>query len=198
MGEPARWFIGAATTVYAPESGFEDRPELAGEVERMAGLFAGLGYAAGAGFRGQPERGGVPGPAAPVPDQPGPARLTTSWWCTTPGTGTWTRAVCCCRWRTRPQIVAYTAMPAADLTGRLLSGPVIVQKLLFILDTCHAGAAGRAMAGGAVDFLDRLRGLAATPSVGIVVAARPHEQADSGAFTQALAERGRSPRQRRP
>jgi hypothetical protein len=44
MGEAARWFIGAATTACSPESGFEDRPELAGEVERMAGLFSGLGY----------------------------------------------------------------------------------------------------------------------------------------------------------
>ena len=81
-----------------------------------------------------------------------------------------------------------TAMPAAELTGRLLSGPVIVQRLLFILDTCYAAAAGRAMAGGAIEFLGRLRGLAASPSVGIVVAARPNEQAESGAFTQALAD----------
>ena len=82
--------------------------------------------------------------------------------------------------------VTYTAMSAAELTGRLLSGPVIVQRLLFILDTCYAAAAGRAMAVGAIDFLDRLRGLAASPSVGIVVAARPTEQAVSGAFTRAL------------
>ena len=83
--------------------------------------------------------------------------------------------------------VAYTAMPAAELTGRLLSGPVIVQRLLFILDTCYAAAAGRAMAGGAIEFVNRLRGLATSPSVGIVVAARPNEQAESGAFTQAFA-----------
>jgi hypothetical protein len=44
-------------------------------------------------------------------------------------------------------------MPAAELTGKLLSGPVIVQRLLFILDTCHAATAGRAMVGGAIDFL---------------------------------------------
>ena len=50
MGEPARWFIGAATTIYAGESGFEDRPELAGEVERMAGVFARLGYRRVPGF----------------------------------------------------------------------------------------------------------------------------------------------------
>ena len=39
-----------------------------------------------------------------------------------------------------------------------------------------------------IEFLGRLRGLAGSPSVGIVVAARPNEQAESGAFTQALAE----------
>ena len=50
VGEPARWFIGAATTAYLPESGFEDRPELAGEVERMAGMFTGLGYTRVPGF----------------------------------------------------------------------------------------------------------------------------------------------------
>ena len=43
------------------------------------------------------------------------------------------------------------------------------------------------MAGDAIEFLARLRGLAGSPSVGIVVAARPNEQAESGAFTQALA-----------
>ncbi len=50
MGETGRWFIGAATTLYSEESGFEDRPELAGEVEAMAAMFAGVGYARVPGF----------------------------------------------------------------------------------------------------------------------------------------------------
>jgi hypothetical protein len=63
---------------------------------------------------------------------------------------------------------------------------VVVQRLLFILDTCYAAAAGRAMTGGAVDFIDRLRGSATTPTIGILVAARPNEQAESGQFTSAF------------
>jgi hypothetical protein len=50
MSDPARWFIGSATTTYRPESGCDDRPELAGEVERAAGLFARLGYQRVSGF----------------------------------------------------------------------------------------------------------------------------------------------------
>jgi len=185
VGE-ARWFIGAATTLYHVESGFEDRPELADEVERMAAMFTGLGYQRVPGF-------GINLTAGEFRDRLrqfliSPDRcdsdIVVVYYT---GHGHLDESSLLLPMADTTADVAYTAMPAADLTGRLLSGPVIAQKLLFILDTCYSAAAGPAMTGGAIDFLARLRGLAVSPSVGIVVAARPKEKAESGAFTQALA-----------
>ncbi len=186
MGETGRWFIGAATTLYSEESGFEDRPELAGEVEAMAAMFAGVGYARVPGF-------GVNLTAREFQDRlrhflTSPDRresdIIVVYYT---GHGHLDEGSLLLPMADTTADVAYTAMPAADLTGRLLSAPVIAQKLLFILDTCYSAAAGPAMAGNAIDFLARLRGLARSPSVGIVVAARPNEKAESGAFAQALA-----------
>ena len=186
MREAARWFIGAATTVYLSESRFEDRPKLAGEVKRMAGLFTRLGYRQVPGF-------GINLSVADFqnrlreflisPDRRDDDIVVVYY----TGHGSLDQGSLLLPMADTTADVAYTAMPAADLTGRLLSDPVIVQRLLFILDTCYAAAAGRAMAGGAIDFVNRLRGLAASPSVGIVVAARPDEEAESGAFTRAFA-----------
>ena len=185
MGEAVRWFIGAATTLYGEESGFEDRPELADEVERMATMFADLGYARVPGFGINLAVGEFQNRLRRFlisPDRRESDIVVVYY----TGHGHLDEGSLLLPMADTTADVAYTAMPAADLTGRLLSGPVIAQKLLFILDTCYAAAAGRAMAGGATEFLARLRGLADTPSVGIVVAARPHEKARSGAFTQAL------------
>ena len=187
MGEPARWFIGAATTAYTPESGFEDRPELAAEVERMARTFTSLGYRRAPGF-------GINLTSAEFqnrlrtflisPDRRDDDIVAVYY----TGHGSLSEGSLLLPMADTTADVAYSAMPGAELTGKLLSGPVIVQRLLFILDTCYAAASGQSMAGGAAEFVARLRGLAASPSVGIVVAARPNEQAESGAFTQALAD----------
>ena len=185
MSAPARWFIGSATTVYGEETGLEDRPELADEVERMATLFASLGYRRVPGFDGNLTSRQFQDRLRRFlisPDRR-PDDIVVVYYT---GHGHVEQGSLLLPMADATADLAYTSMPAEDLTGRLLSGSVTVQKLLFILDTCHAGAAGAAMAGGAVNYLDRLRGLAATPSVGILVAARPHEQAASGAFSQAL------------
>ena len=88
--------------------------------------------------------------------------------------------------------VAYTALRAGELTGLMLSDGdsvrVVVQQLLFLLDTCYSGAAGSALTSGAIDFTHRLRGLARNPSVAILVAARPNEQAASCEFSRAFVE----------
>src|SRR5271165_2494633 len=185
MSEPARWFIGAGTTAWSEETGLEDRPELGSEVERVAGLFSSLGYRQVPGF-------GLNQDAAEFL-----GRL---------------RSFLTSRERRSDDIVAvyytghgiregdelllpmadatadlsFTAMPAADLTGRLLRGPLVVQRLLFLLDTCYAAAAGRAMTSDAIEFINRLRGVAVSPSVAIVVGARPAENAESGAFSRAF------------
>ena len=155
VGEPTRWFIGAATTTYLPESGFEDRPELAAEVERMAGLFTELGYARVPGF-------GVNLNVAEFQNRMRRFLISPTLreddivvvYYT--GHGSLDQGSLLLPMADTTADVAYTAMPAAELTGRLLSGPVIVQRLLFVLDTCYAAAAGREMVGGAIGFLSRL------------------------------------------
>ncbi|MGH3896888.1 MAG: NACHT domain-containing protein [Pseudonocardiaceae bacterium] len=187
MSEPARWFIGAATATYQPESGFADRAELAGEVQRAAELFQRLGYRRVPGF------GVNPGVAEFQ------ARLRA--FLTSPerrdddivvvyytGHGWLDQGVLLLPMADTTADIAFTAMPAAELTGRVLSGNVVVQRLLFLLDTCYSGAGVGPIAGGAVEFLNRLRGLATTPSIAMVVAARSYQQVESGVFIQALAD----------
>ncbi|PZS30711.1 MAG: hypothetical protein DLM61_10135, partial [Pseudonocardiales bacterium] len=183
MSEPARWFIGAATATYQPESGLEDRGELVGEVERAATLFHRLGFHRVPGFGVNP---GV---------SEFQARLRA--FLTSPerrdddivvvyytGHGWLDQGVLLLPMADTTADIAFTAMPAADLTGRVLSGNVVVQRLLFLLDTCGAGVG--AIAGGAVEFLTRLRGpasgghepdfLALDGLVGIVNATTPEWQ----------------------
>lgn len=83
-----------------------------------------------------------------------------------------------------PDVVG-TATPAGELARWLLVG-TRVQRLLIIFDTCHAGASGSEVATRAVTALGRLRGMANRPQFAILTATRPHEQAYSRAFTQAL------------
>ncbi|MGB8997340.1 MAG: caspase family protein [Pseudonocardiaceae bacterium] len=178
--------MGAATTAYQPESGL-DRAELVGEVERAAELFGRLGYHR------------VPGFGVNLGVSQFQARLRA--FLTSPdrrdddivvvyytGHGRLDHGVLLLPMADTTADIAFTAMPAADLTGRVLSGDVVVQRLLFLLDTCYSGAGAAAIAGGAVEFLNRLRGVATTPSIGMVVAARSYEQVESGVFTQALAD----------
>ncbi|MEU4253210.1 hypothetical protein AB0F15_38020 [Amycolatopsis sp. NPDC026612] len=61
-----------------------------------------------------------------------------------------------------------------------------VQKLLVILDTCYAGAAGKDFAKHSIDALGRLRGVAQRPHFAIISATRPLQQALPGTFTQAF------------
>jgi WD40 repeat protein len=186
---PRRYFIGAATTVYRPESGFEDRPELADEVARMSMLFTSpeIGY--------QPVRGfGADLKAADFRDRLrafliDPDRrdsdIVVIYYT---GHGHLDGGDLLLPMADTTADVAGTAIWAEELTTRLLRGDVRVQRLLFLLDTCYAAAGGGAIARGGIDFVNRLQGLANSPSVGVVVAARPREQASSGAFTQAFVD----------
>lgn len=81
--------------------------------------------------------------------------------------------------------VVGTAIPAGELARWLLVGTP-VQRLLIVLDTCHAGAASSDVGARAITALGRLRGMANRPQYAILAATRPREQAYSGAFTQAL------------
>ena len=93
--------------------------------------------------------------------------------------------------------LTFSSLQAADLTGRLLAGtapitgePLIrLKRLLFILDTCHSGATMGDAAQDAQRFLARMRGPDASGLMGMIVAARPSQQAGSGCFTQAFVGR---------
>ncbi|WP_426513499.1 hypothetical protein ACPPVO_24565 [Dactylosporangium sp. McL0621] len=83
--------------------------------------------------------------------------------------------------------VAFTAMPAAELTGQVLSG-IVVHRLLIILDACYAATASMALLGSGMDVINRLKGLAVSPQVSVVIAARPYERAGSTEFSRAFVE----------
>lgn len=202
MGEPARWFIGAATTTYLPETELDDRPELAGALHRMSNLFTSLGYKVVPGF----------GENLSVPEFT--SRLRT--FLTSPerrdddlvvvyytGHGALDeRGGLLLPMADTGDDLAFTGLRAEDLTGRLLSGTksvkVSVQRLLIMLDTCYAGAAGAPLAGEAVEYLNRLRGLTSNPSVGSR-SRRPLQRAGCRLCVQRRVDRSRRPpRQRRP
>src|SRR5690348_4771473 len=125
MGDAARWFIGAATTIYMPDSGFEDRPELNGELERMAELFIGLGYRRVPGF-------GINLRAAEFQNRLRQFLISRDRrdddivvvYYT--GHGSLEHSDLLLAMADTTEDIAYTAMPAAELTSKLLSGPVIV------------------------------------------------------------------------
>ncbi len=187
MSESARWFIGAATTSYRPELGFDELSELAGDVERMAGLFAGLGYRRVPGFRINMASGEflnclrafLTSPERLADD------IVVVYYT---GHGAYDHGSLLLPMADATADVSYTAMPAEALTGKLLAGRVVVQRLLFILDVCYAAPAGRAMAGGPIEFLARPRGLAARQSTAVLLAARANERATSGEFTRAFVD----------
>ncbi|WP_460504610.1 caspase family protein, partial [Catellatospora paridis] len=185
-----RYFIGTATATYRPETGLEDRPELEQELTAARRLFANMGYTVAPGFDGgmavrefqdrlreffiSPERRASDiivvyytghglnlddGLLLPMAD-------TTA-------------------------DLDYTSLRAADLPDRILRthsrDATVGQQVLFVLDVCYAGSASAGMAVGMIRFADRLRGLAVAPSIAVIVSARDYEQAEAGAFTNALA-----------
>ncbi|GAA1393724.1 hypothetical protein GCM10009662_02630 [Catellatospora coxensis] len=187
-----RYFIGAATTVYAPATELVDLPELVDELRRATELFTGLGYEvvpdfgtdlSAVAFTGRlraflrsPER---------LPDDMIAVYYTGHG--EVAGSGTELLLPMADATADR----SYSFLHAGDLTGRLLDsyapGEMVGQRLLFVLDTCYAGAAGGTLAAGAVGFVDRLRRTASGPAVAVIVAARDYQQAGVGTFTQALA-----------
>jgi hypothetical protein len=187
----SRWFVGTATTSYsdaykAARPGEGDRPELIAEVTRMATLFADLGYQVAHGFD------------IDMPRQEFTDRL---------------RAFLTAAERTSDDTVVvyytghglvddgelflpmtdttgdvtYSSLSASKLTGEVLRGAP-VHKLLYIVDTCYAGAGVTDLAAEALTFVRRIRTPETSPSIGLLVAARPNQQASPGAFTQAFVE----------
>ncbi|GAA3258900.1 hypothetical protein GCM10010532_109990 [Dactylosporangium siamense] len=185
MTSSRRYFIGCGTTRYSAQSGFEDRPELADEVRRIAELFTRyLPYQLVPGFGPDLSR----------------AELTQqlSRFLTSPerrdddivvfyytGHGQADNRDLILPFPETSADLSRTGVWASELTNWLIRGTV-VQRFLVILDTCFAAAATHEVSRGALDYLDSLGGMAGNPSIALLAAARPHENAASGAFSQAL------------
>ncbi len=192
MSGDNRWFIGAATATYTDEftaarPGEGDRPELAAEVERMCGLFHRLGYRNVDDFGVNLPKDTFLGRLRNFLIHPDRTENDTVVIYYT-GHGVLDRGELLLPMCDTTADYAFTSLPAGDLTERLLSRGVKVRRLLFILDTCYAGAALPRAGGGAIDFLNQLRDQTTEPAVGLIVAARPTEQATTGAFTQAFVD----------
>jgi WD40 repeat protein len=183
---PNRFFIGAGTSRYPGNPEFEDRPELVDEVRRMADLFTTqLGYRRVSSIE---------------PDiSAAKLRERLGWFLTAlersetdqvvfyyTGHGVIDSGDFVLPFPETTTDLARTGAWASELATWLFRG-TRVQCFLVILDTCHAGAAASELARSAIQQLDRLGGLARDPNVAILAAARPIEQAQSGAFTQAFA-----------
>jgi WD40 repeat protein len=178
--DPRYYFIGAATTTYKIQ-GLDNLPELAAEVERVAVLFDQLQYERVAGF------------GVDIPGEELRRRLRHFF--TDPQ-----------RRSTDVVVFYYTghghlidselALPTTDTTeptlstvwanglAVLLSG-TSVERILFIIDTCYSSVGGSALTHGAIAFVNRLGG-PVSPAIGVLVSARPREQASPGAFPKAL------------
>jgi len=191
MTDARRWFVGSATATYTQEyraaRGEDDRPELGDEVHRMQRLFTDLGYQTAAGFGVDLDRETFRTRLRSFlihPDRREDDIIVIYY----TGHGVIDHGELLLPMADATDDVTFTALPASELTGRMLSGSVKVRRLLFVLDTCYAGAAVSGIAGGATGFLNRLRMPETAPLIGLVVAARPTEQAGSGAFTQAFVD----------
>ncbi|MEV6964786.1 caspase family protein [Hamadaea sp. NPDC051192] len=194
-----RFFVGAATTEYATSTGLTSLPELAAELDRATQLFTDLGYETVPGFGLNLTSVEFTNRlrefllnAARLPEDvivvyyTGHGEVAGS-----------ARDVLLLPMADATHDRSFTFLRAGDLTERLLDsdepGQMVGQQLLFILDTCYAGAGGSSLAAGAVGFVNRLRRTASGPAVAVIVGARDYQQAGVGTFTQALT---RSVRQR--
>jgi len=161
MGEPRRWFIGAATTTYTTEyreaCSEDDRPELRNELERMRELFSGLGYLLVPGFKADLDRDDFRALLRSfLTDADRTEDDTVVVYYT--GHGVMDGAELLLPMADATADAEFTSLPAAELTGRLISGGAVkVRRLLVLLDTCYAGGAMEGFAGGAIGFLNRLR-----------------------------------------
>ena len=186
-----RYFVGAATTDYTPSTNLPALPELVDELTRATGLFTDLGYEVVQGFgvnMTAVEFAGRLRAFLRSADRSSDDVIVVYY--TGHGEVAASGADLLLPMADATGDRSYSFLHAGDLTGRLLDsdgpGEMTGQQLLFVLDTCYAGAAGGSMAAGAVSFVNRLRRTASGPAVAVIVAARDYQQAGVGTFTQAL------------
>lgn len=195
-GGTRRFLIVAGTTRYPLRPDLDDRPELSAEVDKVRRLFISNTAEPGQDTLGYQE---VPGFGLDLPASEVKQRLRT--FLTAPDQLTGDDHVVF-YYTGHGEVddsgefllpftdstsddVAGSAIPASELARWLLAG-TRVRRLLVILDTCHAGAAGGEISTRAITALTALRGIASRPHVAVIAATRPREQAYAGAFTQAF------------
>ncbi len=187
-----RYFIGAATTEYAPSTNLVALPELVGELQRATELFTGLEYEAVPGFGTNLTAREFTGRLRAFlrsEDRTTEDRIVVYY--SGHGEVAPSGADLLLPMADATADRSFSFLHAGDLTGRVLDsdapGDMVGQQLLFVLDTCYGGAAGGSMAAGAVSFVNRLRRTAGSPAIAVIVAARDYQPAGVGTFTQALA-----------
>jgi WD40 repeat protein len=182
---PQRWFIGAATTRYRPDSGCEDLPELTGQVQQMAALFTRLGYRSVPGFDGNL---GIVGfrqrlRAFLSSGERHDDDIVTIYYT---GHGHPDGADLFLSLADTTDDVAGSSLPAGYFTTDLLRETTSA-NLLVLLDVCYSGPDGQDLADDVVGHLDRFQGLDGGRDVAVVVATRPTDAALIGEFARALA-----------
>lgn len=186
------YFIGAATTAYAPSTNLVDLPQLEVELRRATDLFTGLGYTVVPGFGKDMSAVEFTGRLRAFLRSPerSPDDMIAVYY-TGHGEVSSSGHDLLLPMADATADRSYSFLHARDLTGRLLdtdaADELIAQRLLLMLDTCYADTPGVALAAGAAGFLGRLHGTANRPAVAMIVAARDHQQVGGGTFTQALA-----------
>ncbi|WP_155372959.1 NACHT domain-containing protein [Catellatospora vulcania] len=187
-----RYFIGAATTEYAPSTNLIDLPELVAELQRATDLFTGLDYQVVQDFGvnlSAVEFTGRLRAFLRSPERRADDMIAVYY--TGHGEVAASKTDLLLPMADATADRSFSFLRAGDLTGRVLDsdtpGEMVGQRLLFVLDTCYAGAAGGALAAGAVGFVERLRRTAGGPAIAVIVSTRDYQQAGVGTFTQALA-----------
>lgn len=194
MGE--RWFVGAGTAHYSDSFrdayADQDRPELAAEIDRMRDLFVGLGYQAAPGFGVDLDQETFRSRLRDFVRQRTEDDTVVVYYT---GHGVLQGGSLYLPMSRTTDDLIETALPASYFTGGLLSGETLdrrplvgLRRVLFLIDTCHAGAVLDDAAVDAQRFLARMQNPDTKPLMALVVAARPTEQAGSGAFTQAFVD----------
>ncbi|MEU3626706.1 hypothetical protein BS329_35815 [Amycolatopsis coloradensis] len=186
---PRRILIATGTTRHPHCPDLGDRPELSGEIDRMVRLFtapeSGLGYRQASGFTADMRfadlRAGI---REVVTSKAMTSEDHVVFYYTGHGQVDDSGEFLFPLVDTTEDLVG-TGLLAGDLARWLWVGSR-VQRLLIVLDTCHAGKAGAEISRFGTAALGRLRGLANQPGFEILTATRPSEEALAGTFTQAL------------
>ena len=180
-----RFLLTAAMTHY-PRDPDLDRPELAGDAERIAGFSPGSSGIRTSGRRVITRRRRSCGTGCETSVRHPNVALTILWRCTWPVTGrslSLTTLSCC------PPTSTPATWSGSRVTPQVLIDWLLrdtkVRRLLLMLDTCYSGQGGQDAARAAVRWVNQ-PGAAGRPGVVLVTATHPWQAAQPGVFSRAF------------